>query len=321
MTGHSADEIRSLDQLIEEARGLPPAPTAVVGADEAPIVEAARHAADAGLIEPVLIGRAARIEALMAEQGVSFPVVDAAGPEQAARAGVDAVESGRVSLLMKGAIHSDVFLRPIIRELRRGPRISHVFMAEMASYHKLLFITDAAINIQPDVRAKAEILQNAVNLTWWLGNQRARVAALSAIEMVNPAIPSTLDAACLAKMGERGQIAHAQIDGPLAFDTAISGESARIKGLISPVAGHADILLVPDLVSGNILYKDLEYLAGARFAGIVLGACVPVVLTSRADPEAVRIASLALARVASHRQAEVDPLPPFEAGSFGHLPH
>lgn len=321
MTQHSADEIRSLDQLIEQACALPAAPTAVVGADEAHIVEAAHHAAEAGLIEPVLIGRGARIEALMAEQGVAYPVIDAPGPEQAARAAVDAVESGRVGLLMKGAIHSDVFLRPIIRELRRGPRISHVFMAEMASYHKLLFITDAAINIQPDVRAKAEILQNAVNLTWWLGNQRARVAALSAIEMVNPAIPSTLDAACLAKMGERGQIAHAQIDGPLAFDTAISAESARIKGLTSPVAGHADILLVPDLVSGNILYKDLEYLAGARFAGIVLGACVPVVLTSRADPEDVRIASLALARVAAHRQARVDPLPPFEVGGCGHLPH
>ena len=321
MSHHAKDEIRSLDQLMEEARKLPPVPTAVVGADADHIVEAARDAAAAGLIEPVLVGRASRIEALMAELGVDFRVIDAVSAEDGARQAVEAVESGRVRLLMKGQIHSDVFLRPIIHHLRRGPRISHVFVAELASYHKLLFITDAAINIEPDVRAKAEIVQNAVNFTWWLGNERARVAALSATEMVNPAIPSTLDAACLAKMGERGQISHAQIDGPLAFDSAVSAESARIKGIISPVAGHADILLVPDLVSGNILYKDLEYLAGARFAGIVLGACVPVVLTSRADPEEVRLASLALARVAEHRQARVESLPPFEVGSCGHPPH
>ena len=314
-------EIRSLDQMHEEAARLPAAPAALVGAETPEAVDMARHAAETGLIEPVLIGRSEVIEPLLRERDVSFPVIEAASPEAMAAAGVEAVESGRVRLLMKGHIHSDVFLRPIIHHLRRGPRISHVFVAELASYHKLLFITDAAINIDPDVRAKAEIVQNAVNLTWWLGNHRTRVAALSATEMVNPAIPSTLDAACLAKMSERSQIAHAQIDGPLAFDSAVSAESARIKGIISPVAGHADILLVPDLVSGNILYKDLEYLAGARFAGIVLGACVPVVLTSRADPEEARLASLALARIAEHRQALVESIPPFEAGGCGHPPH
>jgi len=313
-------EIRSLDQVLEEAKGLPAVRAGLVGAETPEAIEMALHAEQTGLIEPVLVGRRHVIEPLMQAQGVSFPVIEASTPDAMARVAVDAVESGQVRLLLKGHIHSDVFLRPIIRHLRHAPRVSHVFAAEMASYHKLLFITDAAINIAPDVQAKAEILQNAVNFTWWLGNKRARVAALSATEMVNPAIPSTLDAACLAKMGERGQISHAQIDGPLAFDNAVSAESARIKGIISPVAGHADILLVPDLVSGNILYKDLEYLAGARFAGIVLGACVPVVLTSRADPEPVRLASLALARVAEHRQARVESLPPVETGSCGH-PH
>ncbi len=302
-------EIRSMDQLLAEAQEMPPVPTAVVGAADRHVIVAADHAARAGLIEPVLIGRMDLIAPLMQELGVDYPMIDAPSDEWAARVAVESVQDGRVRLLMKGQIHSDVFLRPIIRGLRRSPRISHVFVAEMATYHKLLFITDAAINISPDIQAKAEILQNAVNLTWVLGNKRARVAALSATETVNPAIPSTLDAACLSKMGERGQIAHAQVDGPLAFDNAISAESARIKGIISPVSGHVDILLVPDLVSGNILYKDLEYLAGARFAGVVVGACVPVVLTSRSDPEDSRLTSLALARVAEHRQNLIAPLP------------
>lgn len=302
-------EIRSMDQLLAEAQEMPPAPTAVVGAADRHVIVAVDHAARAGLIEPILIGRMDLIAPLLQELGVDYPVIEAPTDELAARVAVEAVQDGCVRLLMKGQIHSEVFLRPIIRGLRRSPRISHVFVAEMATYHKLLFITDAAINISPDIRAKAEILQNAVNLTWVLGNKRARVAALSATETVNPAIPSTLDAASLSKMGERGQIEHAQVDGPLAFDNAISAESARIKGIISPVSGHADILLVPDLVSGNILYKDLEYLAGARFAGVVVGACVPVVLTSRSDPEDSRLTSLALARVAEHRQNLIDPLP------------
>ncbi|MFW5954171.1 MAG: bifunctional enoyl-CoA hydratase/phosphate acetyltransferase [Guyparkeria sp.] len=311
-------EIRTMEQLMAEARGLPPAPAAIVGAGAEHVLHAAIAAEQAGLIEPVLFGRSDRIIPLMEEFGVAYPVVDLPTPEATAGAAVDAVLDGRVRLLVKGDIHSDVFLRPIIRRLRRETRISHVFLAELPSYHKLLYITDAVINIEPDIRAKADILQNAVNLTWWLGNQRTRVAALSAIETVNPAIPSTLDAACLAKMSERGQIAHAQVDGPLAFDSAISAESARLKGITSPVAGHADVLLVPDLVSGNILYKDLEYLAGADFAGVVVGACVPVVLTSRSDPEFSRMASLALARVAEHRQQTLDPLSPEEAVAADH---
>ena len=317
---HKFPEIRTMQQMLEEASELPAAPAAIVGAGSEHVLHAAIVAADAGLIEPVLFGPSARIAPLLEAFGADFPVVDTPTPEAAAKEAVAAVLDERVRMLIKGDVHSDVFLRPIIRQLRRGPRLSHVFLAELSTYHKLLYITDAVINIEPDIRAKAEILQNAVDLTWWLGNHRTRVAALSAIETVNPAIPSTLDAACLSKMGERGQISHAQVDGPLAFDNAISAESARLKGINSPVSGHADVLLVPDLVSGNILYKDLEYLADAAFAGVVVGACVPVVLTSRSDPESSRMASLALARVAEHRQQSVDPLAPEDAVTTEH-PH
>lgn len=295
------NRIEHLDDIINEAKALPAAVTAVVDAGERHVLEAAHQAAVAGLIEPLLIGRREDIEPLMRELGGDYPILDAATPELAAELGVQAVTDGRAKLLMKGHLHTAEFLHPIIAKLRRAPRVSHVFIAEIESYSKLLFITDAAINITPDLETKKQILQNAIDLARLLGNTQPKAAALSAIEVVNPAIASTVDAACLAKMAERGQIRHALVDGPLAFDNAISAESARIKGINSPVSGDVDILLTPDLVSGNILYKDLEYLAGARFAGIVLGASVPVVLTSRADPEAVRLASLALARVAHHR--------------------
>ncbi|APZ42440.1 phosphate acetyl/butaryl transferase [Acidihalobacter ferrooxydans] len=297
-----AQRIEHLDDLIAEAGSLPPAPTAVVDAGERHVLEAAHQAAQKGLIEPLLIGQREVIAPLLQELGADYPIVDVVTPEDAATQGVLAVQEGRAKLLMKGHLHTADFLHPILKQLRRAPRLSHVFAAELDRYPKLLFITDAAINIAPDLEAKAQILQNAVDLARLLGNKRPKVAALSAIEVVNPAVASTIDAACLAKMAERGQIRHALVDGPLAFDNAISAESARIKGIDSAVAGDVDILLAPDLVSGNILYKDLEYLAGARFAGVVLGASVPVVLTSRADPETVRLASLALARVAHHRE-------------------
>lgn len=296
------NEIRHLDDLITEAKALPPASTAVVDAGERHVLEAAHQAARENLIEPLLIGRRDVIEPLSKEMGCDYPILDAATPEAAAAEGVQAVKDGRVKLLIKGHLHTAEFLHPILKELRQSPRVSHVFAAELDNYHRLLFISDAAINIEPDLATKAQILQNAVDLVRLLGIECPKVAALSAIEVVNPAVASTVDAACLAKMAERGQIQHAIVDGPLAFDNAISAESARIKGIDSPVSGNVDILLVPDLVSGNILYKDLEYLAHARFAGIVLGASVPVVLTSRADPAPVRLASLALARVAHHRE-------------------
>ncbi len=296
------DRILHLDDLIAEAKSLPAAPTAVVDAGERHVIEAAHQAALEGLIAPVLIGRKEQILPLQEKLGSSYPLIEAATPDAAAEAGVQAVKEGRVKLLMKGHLHTAEFLHPILKELRRATRVSHVFIAEINTYQKPLFITDAAINITPDLTAKQQILINAIQMAQLLGIECPKAAALSAIEVINPAIASTVDAACLAKMAERGQIKNAIVDGPLAFDNAISAESAKIKGICSPVSGDVDILLMPDLVSGNILYKDLEYLAGARFAGIVLGASVPVVLTSRADPKAARLASLALARVVHHRE-------------------
>jgi phosphate butyryltransferase len=203
---------------------------------------------------------------------------------------------------MKGHIHTDEFLHPILAHHLQGKkRISHVFLADLKAYPKLLYITDAAINISPDLTTKMHIVQNAVDLAILLGVTKPKVAALSAVEVVNPAIPSTIDAACLTKMAERGQIEGAIVDGPLAFDNAISAESARVKGIKSPVSGDVDILVVPDMVSGNILSKDLEYLASAQMAGLVVGTKVPIILTSRSDPPRARLISCAVAALASHR--------------------
>jgi phosphotransacetylase len=219
-----------------------------------------------------------------------------------AEKGVELFEKGEVKALMKGHIHTDEFLHPILAHHLQGKkRISHVFLADLKTYPKLLYITDAAINISPDLSTKMHIMQNAVDISRLLGVEKPKVAALSAVEVVNPAIPSTIDAACLAKMADRGQIEGAIVDGPLAFDNAISAESARVKGINSPVSGDVDILVVPDLVSGNILGKDLEYLAGAQMAGFVVGTKVPIILTSRSDPPRARLLSCAAAALASHR--------------------
>ncbi len=213
--------------------------------------------------------------------------------------------AGEVSMLMKGSLHTDELLHAVLRQpsLRTGRRLSHVFRFEVPAYPKPLLVTDAAVNIAPSLEEKADIVRNAVSLARALGVERPRVALLSAVETVTPAIASTLDAAALCKMADRGQIAHAVLDGPLAFDNAISAEAARIKGIASPVAGEADILVVPDLESGNMLAKQLEYLAGAAGCGAVLGARVPIALTSRADAPISRLASAALASVAARAAA------------------
>jgi phosphotransacetylase len=212
---------------------------------------------------------------------------------------------------MKGNIHTDTLMRALLDKERGlripGRRVSHVFVAEIPSYPKLLGISDAAINIAPDLNAKAQILQNAVELFHLLGVATPKVAVLSAVETVNPAISSTLDAACLTLMARRGQIGGATVDGPLAFDNAISAAAAKEKGIVSEVAGDADIVLVPDLVSGNILAKNLEYLAGSVAAGIAVGLAAPVVLSSRADPPAARLAGLAIASLMHHRSPKAAP--------------
>jgi phosphate butyryltransferase len=261
----------------------------------------------AGFISPILVGEEKAVRRLL--DGIDckrdFPVIGAERVEDMAEKGVELVEKGEAQALMKGHLHTHEFLHPILAHHLQGRhRISHVFVADLETYPKLLFITDAAVNIAPDLITKKEIVQNAVWLARLMGVDTPKVAALSAVEVVTPSIASTIDAACLAKMAQRGQIEGAVVDGPLAFDNAISAESARIKGIESPVSGDVDVLLVPDLESGNILAKDLEYLSGARMAGIVLGARVPVVLTSRSDPPQARLLSCAVASLVSHRMRE-----------------
>ncbi len=305
----SAGPFSHFDALLEAVAPLDDIPVAVVDAAQEEVLRGACEARLQSIVEPVLIGDAERIRAMLQDIGMdhgscpNFRIVHAENGEAAAELAVQMVEKGEVQALMKGHIHSDDFLHPILARLRTGRRLSHVFVTELKSYYKLLLITDAAINIAPDLLTKAAILQNAVDLARLLGVECPKAAVLSAIEKVNPAIVSTVDAACLAKMGDRGQIRHALVDGPLAFDNAISAHSAEIKGIRSPVSGEVDILLVPDLVSGNILAKDLEYMAGATLAGIVLGAQVPVILTSRADPPRARLVSSALAALVHYGHA------------------
>ncbi|MBW9254260.1 MAG: bifunctional enoyl-CoA hydratase/phosphate acetyltransferase [Acidithiobacillus ferriphilus] len=284
--------------ILERARHHPPLPVAVVDAQEAHVLAGVLEASDYGLIEPVLLGPQAQIEAVCRRLGCPvdrFPILNRASATEAAEAGVQLVLEGKAAALVKGWIHTDELMRPVLRQLRTARRVSHVFVADLPSYHKLLFITDAAINIVPDLATKAAILQNAIDLVRILGVDRPKVAALSAVELVQPSIPSSLDAACLSKMAQRGQITHAEVDGPLAFDNAISCDAAKIKQINSTVAGEADILLAPDLDAGNILAKGMEYLAGATLAGIVIGARVPLMLTSRSDPPAARLISAAIA--------------------------
>lgn len=298
---------KSLDHLVDKAKALGPIRIAVVAAAQDLVIETLREAQSLGLVEPRLVGVAEDIRRVCTEVGWPVPedrIMPAASDEAAAAKAVALVRSGEADAVMKGHLHTDALMHALLdaeHGLRvPGRRVSHVFVIEVPRHAKLLGVTDAAINIAPDLNAKAQILQNAVELFQLLGIERPKVAVLSAVETVNPAIASTLDAACLTLMARRGQIHGAIVDGPLAFDNAISAAAAKEKGIVSEVAGDADILLVPDLVSGNILAKDLEYLANAVGAGVVLGLAAPVVLTSRADPPPARLASLALAALMFH---------------------
>lgn len=293
---------RKLQTLIDRAQDLPALRVAVVAAAQTVVLETLDKARAMGLVTPTLIGETTAIRETAATAGLdvsTWELIDAKSDAAAASAAVRLVREGAADAIMKGRIHTDTLMRSLLdseRGLRvPGRRVSHAFVCEVPSYARLLIVTDAAINIAPDLNAKAQILQNAIGLSHLLGVERPRAAILSAVETVNPAIASTVDAACLAVMGQRGQISGAVVDGPLALDNAISVRAAREKGIGSAVAGHPDILLVPDLVSGNILAKNLEYLAGAVAAGTVLGLSVPVVLSSRSDLAAPRLAALALA--------------------------
>jgi phosphate acetyltransferase/phosphate butyryltransferase len=268
-------------------------------------LSAALDARSAGIIEPVLIGPRERLEATAQKCGASIrelAVVDAPHGEAAAARAVELALKGEVEALMKGSLHTDELMSAVVASaLRTDRRMSHCFIMQTPAYPRPFIITDAAINIAPTLKDKADIIRNAIDLAHAFGIARPHVAILAAVETINPNMPATLDAAALCKMADRGQISGAVLDGPLAFDNAVSAAAARTKGIASPVAGSADILVVPDLESGNMLAKQLEYLGGAASAGIVLGARVPIVLTSRADPREARIASCAVALVVARR--------------------
>ena len=287
--------------LLAAAREAPPVRTAVVHPVDTVSLLGAVEAAHAGLIEPVLVGPEAKIRKAAQDAGVDlagFELVPTAHSQAAAEAAVALARAGKVGALMKGALHTDELMHPIVAKdsgLRTGRRISHVFAMDVPSYPRPLFITDAAINVYPTLEDKRDIVQNAIDLAHALGIAAPRVAILSALETVYPKLASTIEAAALCKMAERGQIAGGIVDGPMAFDLAVSEDAARTKGFVSPVAGQADILVVPDLEAGNMLAKQLEYLADAQVAGIVVGARVPIMLTSRADGPLARLASCALA--------------------------
>ncbi|MBL6454052.1 bifunctional enoyl-CoA hydratase/phosphate acetyltransferase [Belnapia sp. T6] len=288
-------------RLLAACRGLAPMPTAVVAPTDEPSLVGARDAAEAGLIEPLLVGPAATIRALAERIGwdlAGIRIEDIADPHAAPARAVAMVHEGAAEAIMKGNIHSDEVLHHVTKAeggLRAGRRISHAFVLDVPGREGMLIISDAAINILPDLRTKADIIQNAIDLSHAIGLPQPRVGVLSAVETVNPAIPSTLDAAILAKMAERGQITGGLVDGPLAMDNAVDLGAARIKGIASEVAGRADVLIAPNLEAGNMLAKQLVFLSGAETAGLVLGAQVPVMLTSRADDAQARLMSAALA--------------------------
>jgi phosphotransacetylase len=305
-----------LQHLVDQARTFEPTRVAVADAAQGVVIETLREAHKLGFVEPRLVGDPEAIAGLCRSIGWNVPkqwIVPASTDAAMAAKAVELVRTGEADVVMKGHIHTDALMHALLdkdRGLRvPGRRVSHVFVVELPSHPKILGITDAAINIAPDLNGKAQILQNAVDFFHLLGIEVPKVAVLSAVETVNSAIASTLDAACLTLMARRGQITGAVVDGPLAFDNAISRKAAEEKRISSPVAGDADILLVPDLVSGNILAKNLEYLGGGVAAGIALGMAAPVVLTSRADPAPARLASLALAALMHHRMPRMPTRP------------
>ena len=301
-----------LDALLSSVSHLPAVRCAVVHSCDVESLRGALNAADFGLIVPVLIAPEAKLRATAEAAGLDLSGIEIIPVEHSVAAAQRAAEmaaNGEVEALMKGSLHTDELMSAVVttRALRTKRRLSHVFRFDVPMYDKPLLITDAAINIKPTLEEKADIIQNAITLSHALGNERPNVAILSAVETVNIKMQSTLDAAALCKMADRGQIKGGVLDGPLAFDNAISMEAARIKGIESSVAGNADILAVPDLESGNMLAKQLEYLAGATTCGVVLGARVPIALTSRADGANARVASAALTLLLAHHNRKVLP--------------
>jgi phosphate acetyltransferase len=302
-------------QLLQRCAPLAPVTCAVAHPCDPDSLLGALEAAKRNLIVPVLVGPEGRIRALAESLGEDispYRLVSTEHSHASAAAAVALARNGEVETLMKGSLHTDEIMAAVVSSqggLRTERRVSHVFVMDVPAYDRVLFVTDAAINIQPSLKEKVDIAQNAIDLAHNLGLERPKVAILSAVEMVNPDIASTIDAAALCKMADRGQIRGAVLDGPLAFDNAISALAARTKSIDSPVAGQADILLVPDIESGNMLAKQLQYFAGADSAGIVLGARVPVILTSRSDNVRMRIGSAAVAKLVVHARRAAPPRP------------
>ncbi len=293
--------LKSFAQVLQAVEDAEPRRIAVAAANETTIIEALKKAQESDVGIPTFFGDATKIFSMAKEIGWSLAdesVVDAPDPLEAAALAVQAVKEGRCDVLMKGQIHTDDFLRAVLdkeKGLRTGVTMSHVFVMELTSQGRLVFVTDGAMNIAPDLVRKAEIILNAVHLANAFGFDMPKVAVLAAVEVVNPAMPATLEAAALAKMGQRRQFPGCIIDGPLGLDNAINAEAARIKNIDSPVAGHADILLVPDIESGNMLGKCFSHMGCGLTAGVLVGAAAPVVLTSRADSAEDKFLSIAVA--------------------------
>ena len=288
-------------RLLDFCKTLPPTPTAVAHPCDESSLRGAVDAAKLKLIAPILVGPRARIESIAKQHDIDLrdlPIVEAGYSEESAAKAVALVREGRAEALMKGSLHTDELMGAVVRRetgLRTARRVSHCFVMDVPSYSETLIVTDAAVNIAPTMEEKVDIIQNAIDLAHALHFAEVRVAILSAMETVNPKVPSTVEAGALCKMADRGQITGAILDGPLALDNAISLESVKIKRIESPVAGRANVLVVPDLEAGNMLAKSLSFLASADAAGIVLGARVPIILTSRADSVMTRLASCAVA--------------------------
>jgi phosphate acetyltransferase len=297
-------------RLIEAAKAFKPVPTAVAHPCDESSLSSAVDAAKLGLIKPILVGPRAKIEAIAKQFKLDisgYELVDAPHSNAAAAKAVELVRAGKAEALMKGSLHTDELMAEVVRKdtgLRTARRISHCFVMDVPSHQDALIISDAAVNIAPTLEEKVDIVQNAIDLAKALRAPEIRVAILSAMETVNPKVPSTIEAAALCKMADRGQITGGILDGPLALDNAISPQAAEIKKIASPVAGRANVLIVPDLEAGNMLAKSLSFLAGADSAGVVLGAKVPIILTSRADSLVARLASCAVAALVAQARRE-----------------
>jgi phosphotransacetylase len=310
-TGTATTGSGKYEQLLLRCKSLKPVPTAVAHPCEATALSAAVEAANKALIIPILVGPRDKIESAAKSAGIdlgNLQIVDVPHSHASATKAVELLREAQAEVLMKGSLHTDELMAAVVardKGLRTARRISHVFVMDVPTYHKVLIVTDGAINIAPTLEDKMDICQNGIDLVVSLGLEKPKVAILAAVETVTSKMPATIEAAALCKMAERGQITGAILDGPLAFDNAISKQAAETKGIQSEVAGDPDILLAPDLEAGNILAKQLTFLANADSAGLVLGARVPIVLTSRADSVRSRIASCAVAMQVAHARRKV----------------